>query len=206
VVAIVTAFTIGHSITLTLAALGILQVPSRPIEVLIAVSILVSALHALRPVVPGKESYIAGCFGLIHGLAFAATLDRLGLGHWQRIVGVLAFNLGIETMQMGVVAAILPSLLLLSRTRAYILLRNGGAVFAGLASLGWVVERLFNVDVPIDSIVNALAHHALWIAGALFLTSLVCNSLANRQLATSPAISSGSPARLSGVRGLIASM
>src|SRR5271165_3502823 len=71
---IVTAFTIGHSITLALAAFGIVRVPSRPIEVLIAVSILVSAIHALRPIFPGKEAGIAAYFGLIHGLAFAATL------------------------------------------------------------------------------------------------------------------------------------
>ena len=45
----------------------------------------------------------AGFFGLIHGLAFAATLDRLGLGRWERVAGILAFNLGIETMQMFVV-------------------------------------------------------------------------------------------------------
>ena len=81
---IVTAFTLGHSLTLMLAALGVLHVPGRPIEVLIAVSIFVSALHALRPIlpgiVPGKEARIAAFFGLIHGLAFAATLDRLGLG------------------------------------------------------------------------------------------------------------------------------
>jgi HupE / UreJ protein len=171
---IVTAFTVGHSITLTLAALGILQVPSRPIEVLIALSIFVSALHALRPIVPGKEAWVAGCFGLIHGLAFATTLGRLGLGHWQRVGGIAAFNLGIETMQTLVVAALLPSLLLMSRTHEYTFFRAGGAVLAAVASLGWIVERLFDVAIPVDTVVNALARHALWIAAALFLTSLAC--------------------------------
>jgi hypothetical protein len=73
-------------------ALGIVRVPERPIEVLIAASILVSAVHAFRPIFPGREAWIAAFFGLIHGLAFAATLDRLGLGRWEH----LAFNLGIE--------------------------------------------------------------------------------------------------------------
>jgi len=116
---IVTAFTIGHSITLALAAFGLLHVLSRPIEVLIAVSILVSAIHALRPMFPGKEAGIAAFFGLIHGLAFASILGELGLGRWERVAGILAFNLGIETMQMAVVAATMPSLILMSRTRAY---------------------------------------------------------------------------------------
>jgi hypothetical protein len=141
--------------------------------VLIAVSIFVSALHALRPIVPGKEALIAGFFGLIHGLAFAATLDRLGLGLWERITGIFAFNLGIEAMQMIVVAAILPSLMLMSRTRAYPVLRIGGAVFAGVASLGWIVERLFDIETPVDVIVNGFARHAFWIAVTLFVVSLV---------------------------------
>ena len=104
---IVTAFTVGHSLTLTLAAMNVVHVPSRPVEVLIALSILVSAVHALCPVFPGKEAWIAAFFGLVHGLALATTLDLLGLSHWDRVTGILAFNLGIETMQMMVVALIL---------------------------------------------------------------------------------------------------
>ena len=172
ILGIVTAFTIGHSVTLALAALGIFTVPSRPIEVLIAVSIFVSSLHALRPVIAGKEVWVAGFFGLIHGLAFAVTLERLGLARWQRVAGIFAFNLGIETMQLLVVAAILPSLMLMSGSRAYTIFRTGGAVFAGAASVGWIVERLFDVEMPVDPIVNALAHRAVWIAAALFLTAL----------------------------------
>ncbi len=171
---IVTAFTLGHSITLALAAFGIVRVPSRPIEVLIAVSILVSAIHALRPIFPGKEAAIAAFFGLIHGLAFAATLSELGLGRWERVAGILAFNLGIETMQMIVVAVTMPSLLLMSRTRAYPVLRIGGALFAGLASVGWIAERLLGMHSSVDVVVGAVARHAVWIAAALFLISLAC--------------------------------
>ena len=169
---IVTAFTIGHSITLALAALGFVHVPSRPIEVLIAVSILVSAIHALRPCFPGKEAWIAAFFGLIHGLAFAATLNQLGLARWDRIAGILSFNLGIETMQLVVVAATMPSLILMSRSRAYPALRVTGALFAGLASIGWITERLFNLHTPVNLVLDTLAHHAVWIAAGLFLISL----------------------------------
>ena len=173
ILGIVTAFTIGHSITLTLAVLGAVDVPSRPVEVLIAVSIFVSAVHALRPMFPGNEALIAAFFGLIHGLAFAATLDRLGLAGWDRVAGILAFNLGIETMQIVVVAAVLPSLILMSRTRAYRIFRVGGAVLAGAASLGWMVERLLAIETPVDTIVDAFARHAVWIALILFLLSLI---------------------------------
>ena len=131
-------------------------------------------MHALRPIFPGKEASIAAFFGLIHGLAFAATLHELGLGHWERVAGILAFNLGIETMQLAVVAATLPSLLLLSRTRAYPWFRVGGACFAGLAAVGWIVERVLGLTSSVDVVVNGLAHYAAWIAGALFLVSLGC--------------------------------
>jgi hypothetical protein len=180
---IVTAFTIGHSITLVLAVFGLVRVPSRPIEVLIAVSILVSAIHALHPIFPGKEAGIAAFFGLIHGLAFAATLSELGLGRWERVAGVLAFNLGIETMQLVVVATTMPSLLLMSRTRAYRFLRVGGALFAGFASVGWIAERLLGVHDSVDAVVNLAAHYAVWIAGMLFLISLGC-WLLKRKLVT----------------------
>jgi hypothetical protein len=171
---VVTAFTVGHSLTLALAALGLVQVPSRPIEVLIAVSILVSAVHALRPLFPGREARIAAFFGLIHGLAFATTLGELGLGRWERVTGILAFNLGIETMQLIVVAATMPSLVLMSRTRAYPFLRIGGALFAGFASAGWIAERLIGVHNPVGVVVDLVASHAVWIAGVLFLISLGC--------------------------------
>lgn len=176
---IVTAFTIGPSVSLTLAALNVVHVPSRPVEVLIAASVFVSALHALRPIVPGKEALVAAFFGLIHGLAFAATLDRLGLGHWQRVAGILSFNLGIEAMQIVALAAILPSLLLLSRTKVYSILRIGGALFAGSASLAWMAERAFAFGTPVDAIVNALARHAVSLAAALLLVSVCCRLLQN---------------------------
>jgi hypothetical protein len=171
---VVTAFTVGHSTTLALAASGLVRVSSRPVEVLIALSILLSAVHALRPLFPGREARIAAFFGLIHGLAFAATLKELGLGRWERVAGILAFNLGIETTQLVVVAAIMPALVLMSRTGAYPFLRISGALFAGCASVGWIVERLLNVHRSVDVIVGGVAHHAVWIAGVLSLLSVVC--------------------------------
>ncbi|MGI4756482.1 MAG: HupE/UreJ family protein [Janthinobacterium lividum] len=173
IVGIVTAFTIGHSLTLTLAAMNVVHVPSQPVEALIALSILISAVHALRPIFPGREAWIAAFFGLIHGLAFATTLDRLGLSHWDRVAGILSFNLGVEAMQMLVVVLVLPSLLLMSRTRAYPALRVVGAILAGIASSGWIAERVFGVQTEVDRVVNGVARTGIWGAVALFTMSLL---------------------------------
>lgn len=189
---IVTAFTIGHSLTLALAAFGLVRLSSRPVEVLIAVSILVSAMHAIRPLFPGREAAIAGFFGLIHGLAFASALSELGVSGWYRLVSIVGFNLGIEAMQLAVVAAILPSLLLLSRTRAYSLLRISGALFAGIASIGWIVERAFNMRNAAGPLVEAVAHHAPWIAASLLLLSLLCWPLRRTTDEPHPALQAGS--------------
>jgi hypothetical protein len=176
---VITAFTIGHSITLTLAALGVVYLPSRPVEALIALSIFVSAIHALRPIFPGREAMIAGSFGLIHGLAFAATLGQLGIGWWDRLGSILAFNVGIEAMQLLVIAAAMPSIILLSQTRAYSWLRVGGAVFAAIASLCWIGNRLLGMHTPVDAVVDGIARHGAWIAVGVFAISLLCWSLRN---------------------------
>lgn len=170
---VVTAFTLGHSITLAAAALGLIHVPSHPIEVLIAVSILISAVHALHPLFPGREAMIAAFFGLIHGLAFATTLGELGLSRWERVASIFSFNLGIETMQLVVVAATMPSLILLSRTRLYPFVRVLGGLFAAVVALGWIGQRLWDLRNPFDELVEALAQHALWIGIALLVLSLI---------------------------------
>lgn len=177
ILGIVTAFTLGHSLTLGLAASGFVHVPSRPIEILIAISILVSAVHAMRPICPRSEAFIALSFGLVHGLAFATALSNLGLSRWYLLVSIFGFNLGIEAMQMIVVAAILPSLLLLSRTSGYSVVRVGGAFLAAVTSVGWIIERFLNVQSAIDPIVERAAHHGLAIAATLLLTSLGCSLL-----------------------------
>lgn len=139
---IVTAFTIGHSLTLAIGALGWLRVPSQPVEVFIAFSILVSAAHALRPIFSGRETWVAAGFGLVHGLAFATILVDLGLDASRLALSILGFNLGIETMQLAVVAVALPVLMTLSRTRFYPVVRIGGAVVAGVMALIWLWQRL----------------------------------------------------------------
>ncbi len=139
---IVTAFTIGHSFTLILGALEILQLPSKPVEVLIALSIFITAIHCIKPMFYGKEIYIATGFGLVHGLAFATVLSNLHLQMKQMALSILGFNLGIEATQLCVVLVILPVLLVLSTKAYYAHLKNTGSIIAIILSIKWIIERL----------------------------------------------------------------
>src|SRR5207344_124722 len=123
---IVSAFTVGHSLTLLIGALGWLRLPGQPVEILIAFSILISALHAIRPWFAGREVYIAAGFGLIHGLAFASSIAEYGFSPWYLAATVLGFNVGIELMQLVVVVVAIPWLILLARTQFYAPARIGG--------------------------------------------------------------------------------
>ncbi len=139
---IVTAFTIGHSLTLVVGSLGWVRLPQRPVEILIALSILVSAIHAIRPFFAGWEPWVAGGFGLVHGLAFSSVIAGFGFSPWHMAMTVLAFNLGIEIMQLIVVLLTVPTLILLSRGNSYTPVRLICAACAALAALVWIGERL----------------------------------------------------------------
>ena len=108
---IVTAFTVGHSLTLILGTVSSLPLPTQRTEAAIALSILVSAVHAFRPVFPNREVFIAGGFGLVHGTAFSFTLAELDLDAAQTALSLLGFNLGIELVQVLIIALTLPWLL-----------------------------------------------------------------------------------------------
>ena len=139
--AITLAFTLGHSVTLALGALGV-PVPQRPVEALIAVSIVVAAAHAMRPIFPGREALVAASFGLVHGLAFSDTLQGLDLSGSRLVLSLLGFNLGIEFMQLVIVALVLPPLILLARVRHFRGLRIVASTIAGLAAIGWLAARI----------------------------------------------------------------
>ncbi|RZA03139.1 MAG: HupE/UreJ family protein [Sphingobacteriaceae bacterium] len=164
IIKIVTAFTIGHSITLLLGATGMTDFPAQPIEILIAVSILISAIHAIRPIFPGKEVFIAAGFGLIHGMAFATTLVNLNLDAGRMALSIFGFNLGIELMQLLVVAITIPWLIILSRSLAiYNYVRITGAVTASIAAIGWIVERIASKPNLVSTFVLNAADYAKWL-------------------------------------------
>ena len=139
---IITAFTIGHSLTLLLGSVQWINLPTKPIEILIAFTILISAFHAFRPLYPKKEIFVAGGFGLIHGLAFAETLTNLQLSIKQMALSILGFNVGIELMQLFIILLVFPLLILLNKTRYYAQIRQIGAILIMILALTWMVERI----------------------------------------------------------------
>jgi hydrogenase/urease accessory protein HupE len=112
-VATITAFTLGHSVTLTLAALDVARVPPAPVEVLIAFSIFVLAVELARPngeatatLMRRRPWLMAAAFGLLHGLGFAGTLRAAGLPSQAIPTALLGFNAGIEIGQLAFVLTI----------------------------------------------------------------------------------------------------
>ena len=139
---VVTAFTLAHSITLSLAALDIVRLPSRLTESVIAASIVVAALNNIFPVITESRARIAFAFGLLHGFGFASVLADMGLPHGARVVSLFAFNLGIEAGQLAVVLTVMPIVYALRSGTFYrrAVMPWGSAAIAALA-LVWLVQR-----------------------------------------------------------------
>ncbi|SMB99957.1 hypothetical protein SAMN00120144_3210 [Hymenobacter roseosalivarius DSM 11622] len=169
---IVTAFTLGHSLTLLTGAAGWLRLPSQSVELLIAFSILISALHAVRPLFPGCEAGVAAGFGLVHGLAFAGTLANLHLDAGRMALSIFGFNLGIDLMQLFVVALTVLWRRLLSRASVYGPIRVLGGIFAGVAALAWMSERLWGQSNLLTDLVEQAATFAPWLLAALTIAAL----------------------------------
>jgi hypothetical protein len=104
-----TAFTLAHSLSLALAALGVISVAQAPVEAAIALSILCLAVELLRDgpsLTKEKPWLVAFIFGLLHGLGFAGALGEIGLGHGQLLPALVCFNLGVEIGQLAFVGAL----------------------------------------------------------------------------------------------------
>ncbi|HSW26802.1 MAG TPA: HupE/UreJ family protein [Burkholderiaceae bacterium] len=141
---IVTSFTVAHSITLSLAALGVVALPSRLVESAIAASVMVAALNNLRPLVQGRRWLVAFGFGLIHGFGFASVLGALGLPRDALLLALVGFNLGVECGQLAIVALFLPLAYSLRGSRFYrrTVMMGGSLAIAGIAGI-WLGERVF---------------------------------------------------------------
>jgi hypothetical protein len=172
-VGVVSAFTVGHSITLLGGAFLGWRLPTQPVEVMIAVSILVASVHAWRPLFAGREPWVAGGFGLIHGLAFATLIGRFGLEPLQKAQSILGFNVGIELVQLAVVAAVMPALLLSARSRSYPTVRVAGAVLTGTAAVAWIVERTGGGPNIVGRAIDAAFTQAPWVVALLTVAAVV---------------------------------
>jgi hypothetical protein len=148
VLKIVTAFTVAHSITLTLATLGFVSLPSRLVESTIAASVVLAALNNVFPLFHGRRWIVAFVFGLIHGFGFASVLADLGLPQGTLALALVGFNLGVECGQLAIVAVFLPLAFALRRSGFY---RRGIFIAGSLAIVVvaalWFAERAFNLKI-----------------------------------------------------------
>jgi len=109
-VGVLSAFTVGHSLTLAVAAMGLLRVPVPPVEALIALSLVLVGVELVRPregLMRRRPHVVALGFGLVHGLGFASALASLGLPSGQVTLALAAFNVGVELGQLGFVVILL---------------------------------------------------------------------------------------------------
>ncbi len=143
-VKIITAFTIAHSITLALAVLGLVVIPSRLVESAIALSIVWVAVENLAGSgAPSRRWLVSFCFGLVHGLGFASVLEPLSLPSARLAWALVGFNLGVEAGQALVVAALLPVLVWMHGKAWESRAERALSLVVAAFGLTWFVERLF---------------------------------------------------------------
>jgi hypothetical protein len=140
---VVTAFTIGHSISLVLASLGIVSLPAQLVESVIAASIVfVAALNIAKPEARVARPQIAAAFGIVHGFGFSSVLADVGLPAAHRALALGAFNVGIELAQLAFVAIVMLPLVWAAKYRQYpLLVVRGGSVAIAAFGCVWLVER-----------------------------------------------------------------
>lgn len=139
---VVTAFTLAHSVTLSLAALQIIRLPTSLTESAIAASVFFAAMNNVFPVVTRARWPVAFGFGLIHGFGFASVLGELGLPQGARLLSLVAFNLGVEVGQLSIVLIAMPVAYLLRYTSFYrrYVMTGGSLLVAGIAAY-WFAQR-----------------------------------------------------------------
>ncbi len=138
---VVTAFTVAHSITLSLAALGWVQLPGNWVEAAIAVSVMVAALNNLWPLLHARW-VMAFAFGLLHGFGFASVLGELGLPDGARLLALVAFNVGVELGQMAIVLVAVPLAYAVRRSAFYrVGVRVAGSLAVAVLAGFWLLQR-----------------------------------------------------------------
>ena len=139
---IVTAFTLAHSITLVISAVGLFRLPSRFVETAIALSVVAAALNNLVRAIDARWA-VAFALGLLHGFGFSAVLVDLGLPSHELIGALLGFNVGVEIGQAAIVLALLPMLYVMRRTLAYQALLWAGSGTVAVVAAIWSYQRCF---------------------------------------------------------------
>ncbi len=150
IIGVATAFTVAHSLTLALAAFGFLNLPTRPVETLIAMSIVLLAVEIIRKsrgvtsIAVSKPYLISFVIGLIHGAGFASALSDIGLPKGTELLALLLFNLGVELGQVAIILLLLAILWMAAKTikDSRRPIEFASAYLIGTIGMYWTVQRL----------------------------------------------------------------
>ncbi len=140
-VILVSTFTLAHSITLTATALDFITLDSRIVELGIAISVAITALNNIYPIIM-RLGFITFGFGLLHGMGFASVFGGLNAQSGSLVMNVFAFNIGVELGQLAIVTMLLPLLILLRNVRLYskAIMPIASSVIAVVA-INWTLQR-----------------------------------------------------------------
>lgn len=143
VLRMVTAFTVAHSITLSLAALGFVVPPERPVEIGIAASVIVAGIVNLYPCVATRGALLAFAFGLLHGFGFANVLRELDLASTSLAWPLAGFNLGVEIGQLTIVLLLLPVIYTARQSPVYLRrIVPATSIMVAVLAGAWLMQRL----------------------------------------------------------------
>ena len=150
ILGVATAFTLAHSITLGLAAFGLLNIPIRPVEILIAASIVLLGVEIMRKrqghksLATERPYLISFVIGLIHGCGFASALSEIGLPKGTELLALLLFNIGVELGQFAIIGLTIIALIFIAKIGTNALRRTEIFLTYGLASIAmfWFIQRM----------------------------------------------------------------
>ena len=150
VVSIITLFTVSHSISLSLATLDIVRLPSRLVESAIAASIAISAVNNITPIFANRMGIVVFFFGLFHGFGFANVLAPLKLQESSLVPSLFGFNVGVELAQLAIISVVFPLLYWIRNWNKYtqIILHLGSYGLIAISML-WFIKRAFALSFPI---------------------------------------------------------
>jgi hypothetical protein len=173
----ITAFSIGHTITLGLATFKIVDVWTQGVEVFVALSISIASIHAIYPLMRHFIFITTLLFGMIHGLAFSEVLVHFNLDLWSQTISLLGFSLGVELMQLLLTLLVMPLLLIITLSpQLYYGLRLGSALFALIASLAWGASRIMDEPYLLAEHFDQLSSQGIyyyWLLSLLGIVSLL---------------------------------
>ncbi|TDH24533.1 hypothetical protein EXU57_14400 [Segetibacter sp. 3557_3] len=166
------AITLGHCLSLLAAAVNGFRLPPSIMAIAVALLLLLMAVHALWPIIRGKENLFIFLFAVLHGLAFSATLPNLHLDSGRNALSMLGFNTGVQFMQLFVMATTIPSLIILSRSSLFSYTRLTLALPAITTAIAWIVETLTTKPNIVTRLLFDSAGYGLYLVVILAVVAL----------------------------------